>query len=57
MTQEEQTDAFATELDTLIHRYRCEFNLTVASVIGALELAKMDIYQFDVAEAQKDNDE
>lgn len=52
MTQEEQTDAFATELDSLIARYRSEFNLTVASVVGALELAKMDIYRFDVLEAE-----
>lgn len=43
MTQEEQTIAFAEDLDRLIDRYASEFELTIPSVIGVLELAKFEI--------------
>jgi murein L,D-transpeptidase YcbB/YkuD len=52
MTQEEQTTAFETELERLISRFRSEFGLTLASVIGVLELAKLNIYK-----EQQDNDD
>jgi hypothetical protein len=44
MTQEEQVDAFTFELEKLIDRYTQEFDLTLASVIGALECMKLDIW-------------
>lgn len=36
MNQQEQTNAFARDLEALIHRYRAEFSLTLASVVGVL---------------------
>lgn len=44
MTQEEQQDAFAGELWSLIDRYRDQWDLTVASAIGVLELTKMQLF-------------
>ena len=43
MTQEEQTQAFADDLENLVWRYIEEFDLTSASVVGALELVKSAI--------------
>lgn len=37
MTDPEQTQAFANELEKLINRYRCEFELTAATVVGVLQ--------------------
>ena len=56
MNQLQQIDHFATDLDTLIHRYRCEYDLSVASVIGVLEMAKLDIYRDDVLTPLDDDD-
>ncbi len=36
MTQEEQTEAFAGELDKLIDRYCDEFDLPYAAVVGVM---------------------
>lgn len=44
MSQEEQQDAFALELDNLIDRFVMEFDLTVSSAIGVLETAKMQLF-------------
>lgn len=44
MSQEEQQDAFALELDKLIDRFVMEFDLTVSSAIGVLETAKMQLF-------------
>lgn len=38
MSDKEQTDAFADDLDKLVERYRLEFEITYAIVIGALHL-------------------
>jgi len=57
MNQLKQIDHFATDLDTLIHRYRCEYDLSVASVIGVLEMAKLDIYRDDVLTPLDDDDD
>ena len=38
MSGKEQIDAFASDLDKLIERYRLEFELTYAAVIGVLFL-------------------
>ena len=44
MNQEDQQEAFAHELDALIDRFVQEFSLTVASAVGVLEMAKLDLF-------------
>ena len=44
MNQENQQEAFAHELDALIDRFVQEFSLTVASAVGVLEMAKLDLF-------------
>ena len=44
MTQREQIDAFAEDLEKLIERYTAEFDLTIASVLGVLECAKLSVW-------------
>lgn len=38
MTQKEQIDHFATELDALVDRFAEEYDLPYASVVGVLQL-------------------
>ncbi len=38
MTDKEQTDAFAGDLDKLVERYRQEFQVSYAIVIGTLQI-------------------
>ena len=45
MTEREQVDAFAEDLGKLIDRYRSEFDLTIAGVLGVLECAKFEIWE------------
>ncbi len=45
MTESEQIDAFASELDALINRFRAEFDMTYAATIGTLMLAVHDLQQ------------
>jgi hypothetical protein len=45
MTEREQVDAFAEDLGKLIDRYRSEFDLTIAGVLGVLECAKLEIWE------------
>ncbi len=40
MSDKEQLDAFADDLEALVNRYRSEFDLTVGAVVGALEIQK-----------------
>ena len=40
MSQADQQRAFTGELVNLMTRYRCEFELTLASMIGCIEVAK-----------------
>lgn len=44
MTEQEQIKAFAADLTRLIGRYRSEFNLSLASAIGTLEVVKLELY-------------
>ena len=53
MDQLNQIDAFYSELDKLIDRFRNEFDLSVAAVIGCLELAKLDIYRDEVLDNEE----
>jgi len=45
MNEREQIDAFAADLQRLIDRYRAEFNLTIASAIGTLEVVKLELFR------------
>jgi hypothetical protein len=38
MTDKEQTDAFSDDLDKLVERYRQEFEMTYAQVVGTLHM-------------------
>ena len=49
MTQTEQTTAFINDLEAVIDRYRAEFDMNCASVIGALEIIKLSIFNEGVA--------
>ncbi len=40
MSDKEQIDAFAADLEALVSRYRAEFNLTLAAAVGVLEIQK-----------------
>lgn len=52
MTDPEQIDAFARDLDALVSRYCAEFQLTVAGAIGVLEIKKHEL----IAEALKNRE-
>lgn len=45
MNDPEQIQAFAEDLYLLIERYRAEFNLTLASAIGTLEVVKLELFK------------
>ena len=45
MTQEEQQDALVADLIGLIDRYRGDWDLTYISVLGCLEVARLDLIQ------------
>jgi hypothetical protein len=60
MDQTEQANAFASELDNLIERYRGDFDLTLLSAIGVLEVAKLQLFaeQLEIMrEGEEDDDE
>jgi hypothetical protein len=57
MNQFQQIDCFACDIDALIHRYRSEFDLSVAAVIGVLEMTKLDIYRDDLLTPLDDDDD
>ena len=38
MTDSEQTQAFADDLDKLVERYRQEFEVTYAQIVGTLQM-------------------
>ena len=44
MTNHEQENAFANDLTKLIDRYLMEFDMSVPAIIGALEVAKLDVW-------------
>ena len=56
MTQIEQQEAFYNEMEKLIGRYMDEFDLTVVSAIGVLEVHKSQLLmdQMGVAYIEED---
>lgn len=53
MDHNEQTEAFAAELDALVDRFRSEFDLTYAVVVGVLHIKA----HLMCAEAAKEDDQ
>jgi uncharacterized protein YejL (UPF0352 family) len=45
MTDPEQISALAADLQSVIDRYRAEFNLTLAAAIGTLEVVKLELFR------------
>jgi len=45
MTQSEQIEAFVADITKVIDRYRFEFELPLATAIGALEALKLDLWK------------
>jgi hypothetical protein len=46
MSDPEQIEALATDIQKVIDRYRAEFNLTLAAAIGVLEVVKLKLNLF-----------
>lgn len=44
MSESEQIAALASDLQRVIERYRAEFNITLASTIGTLEVVKIELF-------------
>lgn len=40
MTEKEQIDHFANDVDALVERYRKEYDISYAAVVGVLEMKK-----------------
>jgi hypothetical protein len=40
----EQIAAFEADMRALIHRYRSEFDLTLAAAIGTIECVKLELF-------------
>lgn len=57
MNHREQIDAFSNDLFNLIDRYRSEFELPLASVVGTLELASHHLLREAIDNAEDDDDE
>ncbi len=54
MSDKEQTDHFAAELDRLVDRFRAEYELSYATVIGTLTL-KATFLALEAREADDDS--
>ncbi len=57
MTEQEQIAHLANDLDALIERYRSEYELTLASVVGVLEMQKFLLCQEAQELGSSDDDE
>ncbi len=53
MSEKEQIQHFVEEITKVVTRFRAEYQLTYASVIGALQIIIMDLYR----EARGDDDD
>lgn len=45
MSDSEQIQAFANDLDKLVDRYRCEFDVTFAGIVGTLQFKQFLLMQ------------
>ena len=53
MTHPQQISAFVLEIGSVVDRFRMEFDLPVASVIGCLEMVKMDIFNEEMNDSNE----
>ena len=44
MSDAAKVHALASELSIVLNRYRCEMDMTLASMIGTLEVVKLSLY-------------
>ena len=56
MTQNEQQDAFVNELYAVINRFIDEYDLTLASAVGCLEVVKTEMLMNEISEHNNDED-
>jgi hypothetical protein len=42
MDIDEQTDSFLFDLQNVVHRYRQEYDLNHATIVGVIEMLKLD---------------
>ena len=57
MNINEQTDAFLFELQNVVNRFRAEYDLNHATIVGTLEIVKMDyLIEGDDVEFKADDD-
>lgn len=54
MTQNTQQDQFYLELNNLIDRFRSEYDLTVASAVGVLEVVKMELFMGEMEQNEEE---
>jgi hypothetical protein len=55
MSEQEQIKAFVTDIQRVVDRYRSEFNLTLASAIGSLEIVKLELWKEHADDAEREN--
>ena len=64
MNINEQTDQFLFELQNVVNRFRAEYDLNHATIIGTLEIVKMDylvegdeiVFEDDMSDEDEDED-
>lgn len=57
MSDSEQIAHFASDLHSLIQRYQAEYDLTLASAIGTLEVVKLQLFQQQTKLTEEDEDQ
>ena len=65
MNINEQTDQFLFELQNVINRFKAEYDLNHATIIGTLEIVKMDylidsddiVFEDDMSDDDEDHEE
>lgn len=56
MTQNEQQDAFVNELYAVINRFIDEYDLTLASAVGCLEVVKTEMLMNEISEHNSEDE-
>jgi len=57
MTQGEQAEALAADILKVLDRYRDEFDINVSTVIGVLEMVKLNLFRTELEDIDTDDDE
>ena len=56
MNEQEQIQAFVSELQSVIDRFRAEFDLPMATAIGCLEFVKLSLFSETMNGDEDDDD-